>query len=345
MKSGNDRKYDVAVVGATGAVGEAILEILASRKFPAGRVHALASEASVGRSVTFGHRSLPVDDLATFDFEGCDFALFSAGSRVSEEAVPRAAGAGCVVIDNTSRFRMDPDVALVIPEINSAVLDGCKGGDIIANPNCSTIQMLMALWPLHAEVGIERVDVATYQSVSGAGRPALEELARQSADRFNFRDPQAKALSAPIAFNVIPQIDEIGENGYSGEEMKMHNETRKILDDDRVVVSATAVRVPVFYGHGEAIHVRLRQALELSRAAELIGEAAGVRLVERGSEGPVTPLTHAAGRDEVVVSRLRRDLGDERVLCMWVVADNVRKGAALNAVQIAERLVEGRAGK
>lgn len=333
------RTFNVAVVGATGAVGEAMLEILAQRKFPVDQLHVLASEASVGRTVAFRGRSLVVQSLADFDFTGVHLALFSAGGQVSAEHAPRAAAAGCVVVDNTSHFRMDPGVPLVIPEVNGEALAGYRERGIVANPNCSTIQMLMAVAGLHRRAGIERMHVATYQSVSGAGRGALEELARQSADRFNFRKPEVRALNAPIAFNVIPVIDAMEENGYTREEMKMHNETRRILDDDQISVVATAVRVPVFFGHGEAIHLRLRSALTLGQVTRLIRNAPGVSLVDSsGSRGPVTPLTHGAGKDPVFVSRLRQDHGDELGFCLWVVADNVRKGAALNAVQIAEML-------
>lgn len=335
MKTRKDG-YRVAVVGATGAVGEAMLEILAERKFPVSEVAALASSRSVGREVSFGHRSLIVDDLATFDFSGWDFALFSAGGSVSAAHAPRAAAAGCTVIDNTSHFRLDPAVPLVVPEVNAATLDNFTGGGIIANPNCSTIQMLVAIAPIYRHYGIRRINVATYQSVSGAGRSAMEELGRQSLDRFNFRDPEPKAFVAPIAFNVIAEIDVLEKNGYTKEEMKMHNETRRILDDQDIAVNATAVRVPVFMGHGEAVHLETREPFELDDVRQLLAQAPGLRLVEVPER--VTPLTHAAGKDEVFVGRLRRDLSHPQGLDLWVVADNVRKGAALNAVQIAEYL-------
>ncbi len=331
-------RYRVAVVGATGAVGEAMLDILAERKFPVAEVAALASEGSVGREVSFGRQSLAVDDLATFDFAGWDFALFSAGGAVSARHAPRAAAAGCVVIDNTSHFRLDPEVPLVVPEVNGAVLDRFAGAGIIANPNCSTIQMLVALAPIHRRYGIVRINVATYQSVSGAGKSAMEELGRQSIDRFNFIDPEPKVLKAPIAFNVIAEIDVLEDNGYTREEMKMHRETRKILGDDTIAVNATAVRVPVFLGHAEAVHVETRTPFELDQVRELLSTAPGVRLID--APEPITPLTHAAGKDEVYVGRLRRDLSHPQGLNLWVVADNLRKGAALNAVQIAEYLVQ-----
>jgi len=334
--------YRVAVVGATGAVGETMLEILAERQFPVAEVAALASERSVGREVSFGRKSLVVDDLATFEFSGWDFALFSAGGSVSAEHAPRAAAAGCTVIDNTSHFRLDPQVPLVVPEVNGAVLDDFSGGGIIANPNCSTIQMLVAVAPIYRRYGIERINVATYQSVSGAGKSAMEELGRQSVDRFNFREPEPKAFKAPIAFNVIAEIDVLEDNGYTREEMKMHRETRKIFGDENIAVNATAVRVPVFMGHGEAVHLETREPFELDEVRRLLQTAPGVRLLDVPER--VTPLTHAAGQDEVYVGRVRRDLSHPRGLDLWVVADNVRKGAALNAVQIAEYLIQREAG-
>lgn len=335
MKTRKDG-YRVAVVGATGAVGETMLEILAERKFPVSEVAALASSRSVGREVSFGRRSLVVDDLATFDFSGWDFALFSAGGSISAEHAPRAARAGCTVIDNTSHFRLDPAVPLVVPEVNGAVLDDFTGGGIIANPNCSTIQMLVAVAPIYRRYGIRRINVATYQSVSGAGKSAMEELGRQSADRFNFRDPEPKAFAAPIAFNLIAEIDVIEDNGYTKEEMKMHNETRRIFDDADIAVNATAVRVPVFVGHGEAVHLETRDPFDLDDVRQLLADAPGLSLA--GASERVTPLTHAAAKDAVFVGRLRRDLSHPQGLDLWVVADNVRKGAALNAVQIAEYL-------
>ena len=328
------------MVGATGAVGEVMLELLAERRFPVDQIAALASAESAGRAVAFGKRSVRVEDLATFDFSGWDFALFSAGGTVSAEHAPRAVAAGCVVIDNTSHFRMDPDVPLVVPEVNADALDDFERG-IIANPNCSTIQMLLAVAPLHRAAGVSRINVATYQSVSGAGRAAMEELGRQCADRFNFRDPEPKVFSHPIAFNLIPAIDALDDNGYTREEMKLHRETRRILGSDSIRVNATAVRVPVFIGHGEAVHLETEQPLSVEAARALLADAPGVRLV--GDGALATPLTDAAGVDEVSVCRLRRDLSHAQGLNFWVVGDNVRKGAALNAVQIAELLTRERA--
>ncbi|MGY6553833.1 MAG: aspartate-semialdehyde dehydrogenase [Wenzhouxiangella sp.] len=328
--------YRVAVVGATGAVGESMLDILAERQFPVSEVAALASERSVGREVSFGRKSLIVDDLASFDFKGWDFALFSAGGSISAKYAPRAAKAGCTVIDNTSHFRLKSGVPLVVPEVNGAILDDFSGGAIIANPNCSTIQMLVAVAPIYRRYGITRINVATYQSVSGAGKSAMEELGRQSVDRFNFIEPAPKAFKAPIAFNVIAEIDLLEDNGYTKEEMKMHRETRKILGDEEIAVNATAVRVPVFMGHGEAVHLETREPFALDDVRDLLRTAPGVKLLDAPER--VTPLTHAAGKDEVYVGRLRRDLSHPQGLNLWVVADNVRKGAALNAVQIAEYL-------
>lgn len=330
-------RLNIAIVGATGAVGEAMLEILAQRDFPATKVAALASAESVGRRVSYGRRELGVDDLATFDFAGCDLALFSAGGSISAEYAPRAVKAGCVVVDNTSHFRMEAEVPLVVPEVNGHLLETDPPRGIIANPNCSTIQMVMALAPVHRAVGVSRVNVATYQSVSGAGRAALEELARQSADRFNFRDPEPRRLGQPIAFNLIPHIDAMTDNGYTREEMKLVNETRRLLDDDTIAVNATAVRVPVFYGHGEAVHFETRGDIGIDAVRDLLRAAPGVELVEADNEADQpTPGGTAAGRDPVYVGRLRRDLSHPRGVSMWVVADNLRKGAALNAVQIAE---------
>jgi len=333
--------YRVAVVGATGAVGQVMLELLAERGFPISELAVLASSRSAGSQVDFKGRSVTVRDLAEFDFSGWDFALFSAGGSVSAEHAPRAAKAGCTVIDNTSHFRLDPDVPLVVPEVNAGVLDdfGSDGG-IIANPNCSTIQMLLAVAPIHRAAGVARINVASYQSVSGAGAKAMEELAQQAKNRFNFQEPDVKALNAPIAFNVIPMIDALQDNGYTKEEMKMHNETRRILDSEDIAVNATAVRVPVFFGHGEAVHLETVEPLEVDQARDLLRKAPGVKVIDEPEI--LTPMTHASGHDETFVSRIRRDLSHPRGLDFWVVADNVRKGAALNAIQIAEYLINRR---
>ncbi len=337
------RKPKIAVVGATGAVGEVMLAILDEHGYPAGDVTALASERSAGDMVDYGSRQLQVANLAEFDFAQVDYALFSAGGSVSKEHAPRAAKAGAIVIDNTSAFRYDDDIPLVVPEVNAHALAGISGSAIIANPNCSTIQMVVALAPIQRAVGIARINVATYQSVSGAGRRGLEELAKQTAQRLNFQDIEMSKFAQPIAFNVLPQIDEMLDNGYSREEMKMVWETRKIFEDDGVLVNATAVRVPVFYGHSEAVHIETREPIEIDEVRKLLKEAPGVELVEGQGMIHATAVTHAAGTDPVFVSRLRRDISHPLGISMWVVADNIRKGAALNAIQIMEQLEQNRA--
>ncbi|RPH99892.1 MAG: aspartate-semialdehyde dehydrogenase [Lysobacterales bacterium] len=333
----------IAVVGASGAVGEVMLSILAERGHPARNVRALASERSAGGLVDYGNKQLVIGDLAEFDFTTVDYALFSAGGAVSKQYAPPAAEAGAVVIDNTSAFRYDDHIPLVVPEVNAHALEGITTGAIIANPNCSTIQMLVALAPIQRAVGIARINVATYQSVSGAGRRGLHELATQTAARLSFQEIEISKFAQPIAFNVLPQIDEMLDNGYTREEMKMVWETQKIFEDPNVLVNATAVRVPVFYGHSEAVHLETRDFIEIDEVRRLLREAPGVELVEGQGMIHATPVTHAAGKDPVFVSRLRRDLSHPRGISMWVVADNVRKGAALNAVQIMERLEQNRA--
>ncbi|KAA9132071.1 aspartate-semialdehyde dehydrogenase [Marinihelvus fidelis] len=338
------RQLKIAVVGATGAVGETMLSILAERLGTKGHeVHALASERSLGKQVEFGRKQLDVEDLATFDFSGIDYALFSAGGSISREHAPRACEAGAIVIDNTSEFRYVDDIPLVVPEVNGHLLDDAGPGTLIANPNCSTIQMVVALAPIHRAVGISRVNVATYQSVSGAGRLGMEELARQTADRLGMREVKPSKFSQPIAFNVLPAIDTLQDNGYTREEMKMHWETRKILEDDAIAVNATAVRVPVFFGHAEAVHLETREPLSIEDAAELLRNAPGVTMPESDDPGLApTPAFTAAGKDGVFIGRLRRDLSHPQGIDLWVVADNVRKGAALNAVQILQA-IEARA--
>jgi aspartate-semialdehyde dehydrogenase len=330
----------IAVVGASGAVGEVMLSILAERGHREDRVTALASERSAGMDVEFGATRLTVENLADFDFSTVDYALFSAGGSVSQEYAPKAAQAGALVIDNTSAFRYDDAIPLVVPEVNAHELDGIAGGCIIANPNCSTIQMVVALAPVHAAAGISRINVATYQSVSGAGRAGLQELAEQTAARLSFRDPEMSKFAQPIAFNVLPQIDEMLENGYSREEMKMFWETQKIFGDDKIMVNATAVRVPVFYGHAEAVHFETSTDISIEEIRDLLIAAPGVELLEGTDMIHPTPVTHAAGKDPVYVGRLRRDLSHPQGVSMWVVADNIRKGAALNAIQIQEYLEE-----
>ena len=331
--------YKIAVVGATGNVGREILKTLAERDFPADEVVALASEASVGVEVSFGEDDvLKVGNLAAFDFKGIDIALFSPGAKVSAEHVPRATKAGAVVIDNTSQFRMDPDVPLVVPEVNPAAIAQHTKRNIIANPNCSTIQMVMALKPLHDAAVVERVVVATYQSVSGAGKEAMDELFGQTKGIYVNDPPRREMFTKQIAFNVIPHIDDFMDDGSTKEEWKMMVETKKILDP-RIYVTATCVRVPVFIGHAEAINVQFRDEIDEHQATELLRAMPGVTVIDhRADEGYVTPV-ECAGDDQVYVSRIRADPTVDNGLNMWVVSDNLRKGAALNAVQIAETLV------
>lgn len=334
--SNQNRSFNVAVVGATGAVGETMLSILAERNFPVGRLVALASERSAGTTVEFNGEKITVQDLATFDPVGIDIALFSAGGGISREFAPKFAAAGAVVIDNSSAFRYDADIPLVVSEVNPEQVQNRPRG-IIANPNCSTMQMLVALAPIHRKVGIERINVATYQSVSGAGRSALEELGRQTGALLNFQDPDPQRFPVQIAFNLIPHIDDFLDNGFTKEEMKLVWETRKILGDDSIQVNPTAVRVPVFYGHSEAVAIETREKISAADARALLEAAPGVEVVdERAPGGYPTPVTHASGNDAVYVGRIREDLSHPRGLNLWIVSDNIRKGAALNAVQVAE---------
>jgi len=336
------KTFDVAVVGATGAVGSAMLEILAERKFPVGKVYALASERSAGEKLEFAGRELRVEKLSDFDFKKAQIGLFSAGASVSETYAPKAAAAGCVVIDNTSRFRYEAGIPLVVPEVNPEALADYKNRGIIANPNCSTIQMLVALKPIHDAVGIARINVATYQAVSGAGQRGIEQLAQETALLLNGK-PLEKGAKFPkqIAFNVLPQVDEFQDNGYTREEMKMVWETQKILADPEVRVNATCVRVPVFYGHSEAVHVETRRKITAAEARALLAKAPGVELLdERRPGGYPTAAAEAARGDAVYVGRIREDLSHPLGLDLWVVSDNVRKGGALNSVQLAELLVK-----
>ncbi len=341
MSKADSKNCKVAVVGATGAVGSAMLEILAERNFPATEVVALASERSAGARVRYGEQSLSVKVLERFDFAGTAIALFSAGGSVSAVHAPRAAAAGAIVVDNTSEFRYQDDIPLVVSEVNPHAIARWKTRGIIANPNCSTMQMLVALAPIHRAVGIRRINVATYQSVSGAGQKGIEELGRQTAALLNMQPVEPKKFPVQIAFNLIPQIDVFTANGYTKEEMKMVWETRKILEDETIEVNPTAVRVPVFYGHSEAIHIETREKISVAAARALLESAPGVVVVdEQAAGGYPTPVTHAAGQDPVFVGRLREDISHPRGLCLWVVSDNIRKGAALNAIQIAELLVK-----
>ncbi|MCL6609859.1 MAG: aspartate-semialdehyde dehydrogenase [Geminicoccaceae bacterium] len=332
--------YKVAVVGATGAVGNEMLQILAEREFPVDEVVALASERSIGKQVSFGEdRTLDVLDLERFDFRGFDIALFSPGAKVSAVHAPRAAAAGCVVIDNTSHFRMDPDVPLVVPEVNRHALKDFHKKNIIANPNCSTIQMVVALKPIHDVARIKRVVVATYQSVSGAGKEAMDELFEHTKAIYMNERKEPVNFPKSIAFNLIPQIDVFMDDGSTKEEWKMAVETKKILDP-KILVSATCVRVPVFVGHSEAVNVELESPLSAEEARAILDEAPGVVVVDRREAGGYVTPTEAAGEYAVFVSRIREDPTVPHGLNLWVVSDNLRKGAALNAVQIAECLVE-----
>jgi len=335
-----NRTFDIAVVGATGAVGETMLAILAERKFPVGKVYALASERSAGKRVQFGDGYLKVENLADFDFSKVQIGLFSPGASVSAEYAPKAAAAGCVVIDNTSQFRYDDDIPLVVPEVNPQAVAQYKNRGIIANPNCSTIQMLVALKPIYDAVGIERINVCTYQAVSGTGKEAIEELAGQTASLLNGQSIEAKVYPKQIAFNVIPQIDVFMDNGYTKEEMKMVWETKKIMGDDSIQVNPTCVRVPVFYGHSEAVHIETRDKISAAQARELLSNAPGIEVLDEHVPGGYpTAVTEGANHDATYVGRIREDVSHPRGLDLWVVSDNVRKGAALNSVQIAEILI------
>ncbi|MCS6890531.1 MAG: aspartate-semialdehyde dehydrogenase [Rhodovarius sp.] len=332
--------YKVAVVGATGAVGREMLKTLAERDFPADEVVALASGRSAGLEVSYGEkRVLKVQNLETYDFTGTDIGLFSPGAQISAIHAPRAAAAGCVVIDNTSHFRMEPDVPLIVPEVNLHALPLFRKRRIIANPNCSTIQMVVALKPLHDIARIRRVVVATYQSVSGAGKEAMDELYQQTKASFVHEEVPPQQFTKPIAFNCIPHIDRFLEDGSTKEEWKMAVETRKILDPD-IKVIATCVRVPVFIGHAEAVHVEFESPITEAQALAAWRRAPGVVVVDRREDGGYMTQIEAAGEDATYVSRLRRDPTVEHGLAFWCVADNLRKGAALNAVQIAEALVK-----
>ncbi|MCK5830016.1 MAG: aspartate-semialdehyde dehydrogenase [Methylococcales bacterium] len=335
------KTYDVAVVGATGAVGEAMLSILEERDFPVGEVYALASSRSVGKRISFKGKNLVVTDLAEFDFSKVQIGLFSAGGSISKEFAPKAAKLGCVVIDNTSEFRYDDDIPLVIPEVNPEKIADYKTRGIIANPNCSTIQMLVALKPIYDAVGIERINVCTYQAVSGTGKQAIEEVVSQTAKLLNGKPITPEVYPKQIAFNVLPQIDVFMDNGYTKEEMKMVWETQKIFSDESIKVNPTAVRVPVFYGHSEAVHIETKEKINVNAVRELLENAPGVTVLDEHVDGGYpTAVTESSGNDDVFVGRVREDISYPKGINLWVVGDNVRKGAALNSVQIAEELVK-----
>jgi len=330
----NKRLFNLAIVGATGAVGETLLDVLEEREFPVDKLYLLASERSAGTTKKFKGKTIRVENLAEFDFSKVQIGLFSAGGSISAEFAPKAAAAGCIVVDNTSHFRYDDDKPLVVPEVNADAIAAYKDTNIIANPNCSTIQMLVALKPIHDAVGIERINVCTYQAVSGTGKPAMEELASQTANLLNAKKVETQVYPKQIAFNALP-------HGYTKEEMKMVWETKKIMGDDKIVVNPTAVRIPVFFGHSEACHIETREKISAEQVSELLKNAPGVELLdERDDGGYPTAVTEAAGSDAVYVGRVREDISHARGINLWVVSDNVRKGAATNSVQIAECLVK-----
>jgi len=334
-----ERRYNVAVVGATGAVGTEMMRILEERNFPVERLVPLASERSAGKSVKFRGEEIPVKVLDERSFEGVQIALFSAGGSVSERFAPIAARSGCVVVDNTSAFRMDPDVPLVVPEVNPHAISLYKKKGIIANPNCSTIQMVVVLKPLHDRARIRRVVVSTYQSVSGTGMRAILELEAQVRAWVEGKALEPKVYPHPIAFNCLPHIDVFFDDGYTKEEVKMVNETKKIMEDETIRVTATTVRVPVFRGHSEAINIETERKLTVQEAREILSRAPGVKLWDDPAEKKYPMPILAAGGDETWVGRIREDTSVENGLNLWVVADNLRKGAALNAIQIAEILI------
>lgn len=334
------KKFNLAIVGATGFVGQSVLSILQQRKFPINKLFLLASERSSGELMEFNQKTLQVSNLIEFDFKEVDIAIFTAGSTVSAGYVPKATQKGCLVIDNTPHFRYDDEVPLVIPEVNPEALGAYKKRCIIANPNCSTIQMLVALKPIYDAVGITRINVVTFQSVSGAGKAAFQELIQQAGQLLNgLPIKQPKAFTQQIAFNVIPHIDDFQENGYTREEMKMIWETQKIFADHDIQVNPTAVRVPVFHGHSEAVHIETKKKISPNKAKQLLKKAPGVLVMDNVNNGYPTPISHP-GSDKVMVGRLREDISHPLGLDMWIVADNIRKGAALNAVQIAELMIE-----
>lgn len=335
------KKYNIAIVGATGAVGETILKVLEERNFPVNELYLLASARSVGKRVEFKGQWHTVQDLEKFDFSQAQIGLFSPGASISAIYAPKAAAAGCIVVDNTSEFRYVDDIPLVVPEVNPDAVAGYKTHGIIANPNCSTIQMLVALKPIYDAVGIERINVATYQAVSGTGKEAIEELASQTANLLNLKPVECNVYPKQIAFNCIPQIDVFMDNGYTKEEMKMVWETKKILGDDSVRVNPTAVRVPVFYGHSEAVHIETKTKITAKKTRELLEKTEGIILIDEHKDGGYpTAVSDAADTNSVYVGRIREDISCENGINLWVVADNVRKGAATNSVQIAELLIK-----
>ncbi len=334
------KKFNIAVAGATGAVGNQMIACLAERNFPIETVKLLASSRSVGRELDFKGESIAVEELTESSFKGVDVALFSAGGGISEKFAPLAAKDGCVAIDNSSAWRMDPEVPLVVPEINPHAIAQYKNKGIIANPNCSTIQMVVALHPLHQKYGVRRVVVSTYQSVSGTGQKAIEELDHQTRAILNFKEHEKKVYPHVIAFNCLPHIDVFLENGYTKEEMKMVNETLKIIEDDTIGITATTVRVPVFYGHSESINIEMKENVTADEVRALLEKSPGIKVVDDPGNNIYPMAIDAAGQDLTLVGRIRNDESIPNCVNMWVVADNIRKGAATNAVQIAEVLVK-----
>lgn len=330
------KEVDIAIVGATTSVGETLLEILEERKFPVGQIYLLDSEASSGARLEFSGYALKIGDIASFDFSRVQIAFFVSTEAVSKEFAEKAAAEGCMVIDRTPAFRNEKDVPLIIPEVNEDALESIGKGKIVSSPSCNSIQMLLALKPIHDAVGIKRINVSTYQSVSGSGKNAAEELASQTAALLNFRDVKCKTYPKQIAFNVLPQVGELLDNGYTDEEMKLVHETQKVLADDSILVNATAVRVPVFIGHAASLHIETKEKISAAKVNDLLQQAAGIELLGE-TEWP-TPVTEAAGKDSVFVGRIREDISSEKGINLWVVTDNMRKGAATNVVQIAEIL-------
>lgn len=337
--SENSQKYNVAIAGATGAVGGAMLDVLQRRNFPINELRLLASERSVGKKISFRGQELEVQLLSKDAFEGIDIALFSAGAQRSLDFAPAAAAAGAVVIDNSSAYRMDPEIPLVVPEVNPHAIASHSKRGIIANPNCSTIQMLVALKPILDKVGIKRLVISTYQAVSGTGAKAIEELENQVKAYADSKELKTSVYPYQIAFNCLPHIDSFLENGYTKEEMKMVNETRKIFEDDTIGVTATAVRVPVFYGHSEAVNVETKSKISAAEVKELLANAPGVKLIDDPANLKYPMAIDCAGHFETLVGRIREDESIENGINLWVVSDNILKGAALNAVQIAESFI------
>jgi aspartate-semialdehyde dehydrogenase len=334
------KQFHVAVAGATGAVGNQMIACLEERNFPVKSLKLLATRKSVGRKLEFRGAEIAVEELTEASFKGVDIALFSAGGSTSEKFAPTAAQSGCVVVDNSSAWRMDPDVPLVVPEVNPHAVAGYTRKGIIANPNCSTIQMVVALKPVHQEYGIKRLVIATYQAVSGTGKKAIDELSNQTRALFNSLEVETNVYPHQIAFNCLPHIDVFYDNGYTKEEMKMVNETRKILEDDNIAITATTVRVPVFYSHSEAINIETRKPVTADGVRTLLAAAPGVKVVDDPKRNLYPLAIEAAGQDLTLVGRIRQDDSVENGINMWVVADNIRKGAATNTVQIAEVLAQ-----